>query len=128
MTVKRREEGSRSYPVYRSNRRSEKFRQLKALDMRHRIETCGLLDEIEKEAAPDCIVLFGSAARGEDVRESDVDLYVQSEEMELAFPEHEELLKRSIQLHFQPEFNSYPDELKNNIVNGTVLRGYLKAY
>lgn len=128
--VKTRQEkrGSRTYPVYRSNRNSEKFKHFKTVDMVFRIGGSGILDVIEGETTPDCIVLFGSAARGEDVRSSDIDLYVQSEEKELDLSEYESFLERSVQLHFQPDFNSYPPELRNNIVNGITLRGFLKAY
>ncbi len=77
---------------------------------------------------PDCVVLFGSAARGEDTKNSDVDLYLQSGEKDIDLSEFEERLKRRIQLHYNPEFSSYPEELKNNIINGIVIHGYLTGY
>lgn len=126
--TREKEGGTRIYPVYRANRESEKFKLLKTIDMIYRIGKSGLLEKLETEATPDCIILFGSAARGEDIRGSDVDLYIQSEEKELELSRYESSLKRTIQVHFQPSFDSYPSELKNNIVNGIVLQGNLKAY
>ncbi len=120
--------GSQIYPVYRENRGSEKFKHFKMLDMIFRIRESGLLEKLERETTPDCIVLFGSAVRGEDVKDSDVDFYIQSEERTLELSEFEKFLNRSIQLHFQPNFDSYPSELKNNIANGITLQGYLKIY
>ena len=128
--VKTREkkEGSREYPIYLPNRNSEKYKHYKTIDMINKIRKSGLLEKLEKEVAPDCIVLFGSAANGEDLMESDVDLYVQSEEKDLEISEYQNFLNRSIQLHFNPDFSSYPPELKNNISNGIVLQGYLKVF
>lgn len=130
MLVETREEkrGSRTYPVYRANRGNDNFKHLKTIDMIFRIKSSGLLYELEREASPDCIVLFGSAARGEDTLESDVDLYIKSEERKLDFSQYEDSLKRTLQLHFQPDFHSYPPELRNNIINGIILQGYLEGY
>jgi len=128
--VKTREEkkGSREYPIYLPNRNNEEYKHYKTIDMVNRIKKSGLLEKLEKETAPDCIVLFGSAARGEDLMESDVDLYVQSEEKDLDLSEYQNFLNRSVQLHFNSDFSSYPTELKNNISNGIVLQGYLKVF
>lgn len=126
--IKQKQSRSRTYPVYLANRRGEKFKYYKIIDTLHRIWECNLLDKLVRETAPDCIILFGSAARGEDLRDSDIDLYIQSSEGEIDLHEHEDFLKRSIQLHFQPQFQSYPPELKNNIINGIMLYGYLSVF
>ncbi len=128
--VKTREKqaGSRSYPVYLADRESENFRRYKSIDMVYRIFDTGLLKKLVEKAMPDCIVLFGSAARGEDTADSDVDLYLQCSEKDFELSEYEKALRRDIQLHFRPEFNSFPPELKNNIVNGIKLYGYLEVY
>ena len=118
--------GSRSYPVYLANRESEKFRRYKSVDTVYRIMDSGLLKKLVEKAMPDCVVLFGSAARGEDVADSDVDLYLQCSERGFELSEYEEALRRDIQLHFRSEFDSLPKELKNNIINGVTLYGYLK--
>lgn len=120
--------GERTYPVYSANWESEKFRHYKLIDTLYRIRESGLLETLQKKTTPDCIILFGSAARGEDLRDSDVDLYLQCGEKSLDLSTYEDSLKRNIQLHFQPDFNSYPPALRNNIVNGIVLYGYLTAY
>lgn len=77
---------------------------------------------------PDCIILFGSAARGEDTRESDVDLYIQSRQQDISLFSYEKLLKRKISVLFSDSFNNLSQELKNNLVNGVVLYGYLEAF
>lgn len=120
--------GGKSYPVYLASRENERYKHYKSVDMISRIRESGLLQKLIEDAMPDCIVLFGSAARGEDVKNSDIDLYLQCEEKELDLTKFEDSLKRNIQLHFKPDFVTYSKELKNNIINGTVLHGYLTGY
>jgi predicted nucleotidyltransferase len=117
-----------SYPVYTPNRNSDLFRFYKRMDMIFRLEESGLLEKIWNACSPDSIILFGSASRGEDVRESDIDLLVGSKEKSMDLKRFGGLLRRRISLHFAPDFGKLPNELKNNILNGVMLRGYLKVF
>lgn len=118
----------RTYTVYLADQGSTVFRTYKRLDMLHRLTTGGLVDRLERHYAPDCIVLFGSAARGEDVEGSDVDLFVQAGEDDPPdLGELEETLHRSIELHVRSDARDLPRELRANLVNGVVLYGYLEV-
>ncbi len=117
----------RSYPVYRAKRESELFRFYKKMDVIFRLEETGLIEFLERELSPDAIVLFGSASRGDDISGSDIDLYVQCNEKRMYLDKYEDVLKRKIELHFSDSFKKLPKELGNNIINGTVLSGYLKV-
>ncbi|MBI4020372.1 MAG: nucleotidyltransferase domain-containing protein [Candidatus Aenigmarchaeota archaeon] len=121
-------EKGRTYPTYWANRASEFFRFYKKIDMIFRIRESGLLDLLSSRCDPDCIILFGSASRGEDLMGSDIDIFVASEEKKLELGRHEKGLKRKISLHFSGNFSGLPDELKNNIINGIMLQGYLKVF
>ncbi len=125
--------GERTYPIYKSNLENEEYKNFKKVDMIRRLHEIDLIKHLESSYQPNCIVLFGSAARGEDTEESDVDLYIQAEERTQnnegeKILEFEEKLNREIQLHVKPDFSEYPEELKNNIANGTVLYGYLEIF
>ena len=76
---------------------------------------------------PSVIILFGSASRGEDLKESDLDIFLECKETKLNAEKYEKELNRKINLFFG-EFNKLSSELKNNILNGTVLKGYLKVF
>ena len=119
---------AKPYPFFKANRENEIFKILKVSNMILRIKTSGLLDHILNKTFPDVIVLFGSCARGEDIESSDVDLFVQAKEKRLALDKYEKLLNRKISLFFEENFSRLPKELKNNIVNGIVLKGYLKVF
>ena len=77
---------------------------------------------------PKVIILFGSYCRGEDIEESDIDIFIESKKQEINLDRFERALKRKIEIHFNDNFNNYPKELKNNILNGCVLYGYLEAF
>jgi len=122
--IERVEEGV--YPGYRANK-NERFRLYKKLDLERRLHETGLVKFLkEKLSEPNSIVLFGSAARGEDIEKSDLDLLVVAQEKELDLTEFEQELKREINLQFITKRELKQNrELANNIANGTVLAGHL---
>ncbi len=120
------ERGERIYPIYKRID-NERYRLCKRLDLQYRLEASGLLDFIQWELTPDCIVLFGPAAMGKDVEGSDIDLYVQAGKTELGLDEYEGSLSREIQLHMEDSIDNFPKRLVNNIVNGIVVYGFLEV-
>lgn len=118
------ERGERTYPVYKRIE-NDTYKLCKRLDLQYRLEESGLIDYLVDEVSPDCIVLFGSAARGEDVERSDIDLYVQGSDSEMNLSSYEQSFNRDVQLHFKEYVGEYPEELSNNIANGIVVYGYM---
>jgi len=116
------------YPVYWANRASEDFRLMKKMDTILTLHESGLIEYLNNECAPDAIILFGSAAKGEDLKDSDVDLFLLCEEKKLNLGKFEEKIKRRISLFFNADFNKLSKELKNNIINGIIIKGYLKVF
>ncbi len=82
---------------------------------------------------PECIVLFGSFARGEDIEGSDIDIFILSsrkEELKTLNEignQYEKALNRKINLHLLSSLSKTGDDFKNALVNGIVLYGYLKV-
>ena len=121
-------EKKHTYPSFRANIDSELFKLLKKQNLLFRIQTSGLLDMLEKEFKPNCIILFGSASRGEDTENSDIDLFVQSNESGIKLEKYEKILNRKINLLFEPNIKNLNKELLNNIINGEKMYGYLKVF
>ncbi len=119
--------GSRKFPVYKASN-SKEFREQKKLYNYKAIVESGLSEFLEEKLMPKAIVLFGSYAKGEDDESSDIDLFIECNEERIALDKYTQKLNRSIQLHFNKDFKNYPVELKNNIVNGITLKGYLEAF
>ena len=97
-------------------------------DLLFRLEEIGLLDRLDVAAAPEAIILFGSASRGEDVAGSDIDLFLLASEIAPDLRKEEAALKRTVSLHFAERFSKLPSELRNSILNGIRLRGYVKVF
>jgi predicted nucleotidyltransferase len=116
------------YPVYHANFDSMEFRFLKKIDTIIALRESGLIEYLENQCMPDVIILFGSASKGEDTMESDIDLFLLSKERKLDFHEFETKIKRNISLLFSEDFGELSNELKNNIINGVILKGYLKVF
>ncbi len=120
--------GKRKFPVYKANKINKLFIQCKKIYNVQSIMESGIIRYIEEKLMPKCIVVFGSYQRGEDTEESDVDLFVESKKKDIQLKLFEKKIGRKIEFHFNEHFTSYPKELKNNIINGTVLHGFLEGY
>lgn len=116
--------------LYRADEDSEKFRDIKIFWSIQKIRDSGILDFLEGEFKPKCIILFGSISKGLDNKDSDIDLFLMSPvKKEVDIKKFDKLIGRKIQLFVfnQKELIS-KKELANNILNGIILRGYLDIF
>jgi len=116
------------YPSFRANRDNELFRIYKKNDLILRLYQTGMIGYVYDSCMPDVMILFGSGSKGEDTGESDIDLFLLCKEKRLDLEKFEKMLNRKISLFFEENFSRLSKELKNNILNGTVLRGYIKVF
>ena len=122
------EKGNRKYPLYKANLENKAYKAYKKIYNIIQIRESKLSDFLKDKLMPKSIVLFGSYAKGEDIEDSDIDVFVECKKEEIDISNFEKYLNRTIQLHFKEDFKKYSKELKNNIVNGIVLEGYLEAF
>lgn len=115
------------YQSYVSSR-SDVFKLYKRNDILLRLHESKLVYFLSETFAPDAIVLFGSASRGEDIETSDIDLLIVAKEKDVDLKKFEKKLNRKISLHFEEDVPKIPKELLNNIINGIVVSGYLKVF
>jgi predicted nucleotidyltransferase len=92
------------------------------------IHKSGLIDFLIKEFTPNCVILFGSSSRGEDIETSDMDIFMVAGQKEVDLQRFEDALGRKISIHAIDDFSSLSKELKNNILNGIKLYGYIEAF
>ena len=116
------------YPSFKSNRENELFKLYKKFDIVLKISSSGLLDYLKDNCLPNSIILFGSASKGEDIEGSDIDIFLECKEKKLNLEKYEKFLKRGISLFFREDFNKLNNELKNNILNGVILNGYIRVF
>jgi len=87
----------------------------------------GLFDYIEEELNASCLIVFGSVRKGDYVKESDVDIFVETtKKKELNLSKFEKIIGHNIQLFIEKDVKKLPDHLFNNVINGIKVGGYLK--
>jgi len=127
-------EKEKHYTFYKVNWDAPEYKWAKKFYNIKTILDSGLLDYLDEELTyPEAVVLFGSAAKGEDAERSDIDLFVFSvNKKELNLKEFEKKLGKPIilQLFNKAEFEiakKKNKELINNVINGAILKGYLEV-
>jgi predicted nucleotidyltransferase len=115
--------------VYRGNYDNERFMALKRSLNLYSLYSCDLVSSlVEFYRIPECIILFGSYAKGEDTTESDIDIAIITGQKD--YPEleiYEDCLKRKISLHLIENTKNEKKEFINSLANGIVLYGYLEV-
>lgn len=120
--------GKRKFPIYKANINNKTYRKYKMIYNLIELKESNLIESLKDQLMPKSIVLFGSYQKGEDIENSDIDLFIECKEEKIELTKFKKQLKRNIQLHFKENFKKYPNELKNSIINGIVLEGYLEAF
>lgn len=116
--------------TYSADRNSKKFLVAKRLFNIKLIFDSGLIDYIVKEYFNPVIVLFGSYSKGEDIENSDIDLYVETpKKHKFNLQKFEKILRRRIQVFNYKNISEVSNRhLANNIINGVTLNHFLEAF
>ena len=118
----------RDIHFYRANIDNEDFIEYKKLSILYELHNSGLIGYLWHKLSPKAIILYGSQIKGESTEYSDIDLFIIGREKKINLGEFQEMLKKEIHLFFEDNINNIPKELKNNLINGIVLKGYLKFF
>ena len=114
---------------YTANKGDEKFTLEKKFFNLKSLYDSGLVNFLRTELSNPVIVVFGSYAKGEDIENSDIDLYVETpSKKKIDLKKYEKKLNRKIQLMVHKNLREVGNNhLINNIINGFVLNGFLEA-
>lgn len=115
-------------PLYKAMRENENFIFYKKISILYELHSCGLIEELWNKLAPQAIILYGSSAKGEAIENSDIDIFVIGKEKKVDIERFEDKLGKKVHLMFETELGKVPKELRNNLINGVVLKGYLRAF
>jgi|SRR3989344_2901275 len=116
----------RDIPFYQAIRDNENFILYKKLSIIYELNKSGLIDKLWDLSSPEAIILYGSYAKGESTENSDIDIFIIGKEKSMDLTEFEKKLGKKIHLMF--EAKSISNELKNNLINGIILKGYWKVF
>ena len=111
-----------------ANKDTDQFKTLKRSYTLYLLTETGLVSSInEAFGNPPTIVLFGSAAHGEDTETSDIDIAVITQKsLNLNLTTYEKKLHRKIKLTILPP-RKIEKEFLNTLANGITLEGYLEV-
>lgn len=115
--------GKRKFPYYFTNISNNDFIKFKRLYNLFLLFDSGIIEFLKNKIMPNSIILFGSFFRGEDLEDSDIDLFVESEIKNIDLKKFEKKLKRKINLNFNSDINNLKKPFLNNLINGIVLYG-----
>jgi predicted nucleotidyltransferase len=103
------------------------FRTKKINFFIEKIVGSGLISEIVSVLNPSCVILFGSIRRGDSVKESDIDLFVESSiKKDVNLKKYERKLGHGVQLFIRKNMDELQPRLFNNVVNGIKIYGSFK--
>jgi predicted nucleotidyltransferase len=118
----------REIPFYTAVRDSSNFILYKKISILFELNNTGLVDYLWDKLSPEAIVLYGSFSKGESIENSDVDLFILGKDKNLELVNFEKKLNKKIHLLFKGSVKEIPKELKNNILNGIILKGYMEVF
>ena len=114
------------YPTYIANSLNQKYKFYKKNYMVSKLMDSTIVEHIQKEVLPSSIILFGSVAKGTFNEKSDIDIFVEAKETVLNIRKFERRLGKKVNLLFEQNLNNLSRELRNNIINGIILYGFIK--
>lgn len=117
----------REVPFYQAIRDTPNFILYKKLSIIYELNHSGLIDYLWESLSPSAIILYGSFSKGDSIENSDIDLFIIGKETKIDLEKYQKLFGREIHLLFKQEPKKIPKELKNNLINGIVLKGYFEA-
>ena len=118
----------RDVPFYTAMRDSANFILYKKISILFELNKSGLVDYLWDGLSPEAIVLYGSFAKGESIENSDVDLFILGKEKNVGISEFEKKLNKRIHLFSKESLKEISHELKNNVLNGIIIKGYIKVF
>ena len=114
------------YAYYEANRHSIIYRYEKSQVIIKQIVESGLIEYLEKEINPKCIIIFGSIQKGTYHKQSDVDIFIQANYKKVDLEKFNSKIGHNISLFFEKHPKKLSKGLLTNIINGLVLSGQLE--
>ncbi|MBI2669354.1 nucleotidyltransferase domain-containing protein [Candidatus Woesearchaeota archaeon] len=110
--------------------RSETYLLEKKLYNIKQVYGSGLINYLKIELSNPAIVLFGSFAKGEDIENSDIDLYLETpSKKQVDLENFKKILKREIQIFRYKDLKEITNpHLANNIINGIIVNSYIEVF
>ncbi|TKJ17703.1 hypothetical protein CEE44_04185 [Candidatus Woesearchaeota archaeon B3_Woes] len=113
-------------PYYISNYKSYSYKNKKKLFALNKMYDSGFLNHLSSLPKAKTVIIFGSFARSDWYRNSDIDIFIYGGLEDLKLAKYEMKLHRDIQVfvcHNQKELNKFGEGLIRNIIKGNIVKG-----
>lgn len=115
--------------VFSADRTSKQFLLEKTLFNIKQLHESKLINKFIEEFNNPPIILFGSYSKGEDVEDSDIDIYIESPRKLKDLRFFDKKFNKEIQLFIYKKMQDIENKnLANNIINGIKLNGYVEVF
>ncbi len=101
---------------------------IKKISILFELNQSGLIDFLWDKISPEAIILYGSWSKGESTENSDIDLFIIGREKNIDLEKYEKIIGAKVHIIFEQDIKKISNELKNNLINDIVLKGYLKLF
>ncbi len=115
-------------PYYLSNHDAPQYRNRKKLFALSKLYDSGFLDHLASLPKAEAVILFGSFARSDWYKDSDIDVFIYGEPEGLKLVEYEMKLKRDVQVFAcsnKEGLRKFGEDLIRNIIKGNIVKGDL---
>ncbi len=115
-------------PYYKGNFESPAYTNLKKLYAINKFYKTGFLNHLMSLPKAKTVIVFGSFARADWYKESDIDLFIYGNAEELEQGKYEKKLGKEIQTFIcknEKELKKFSPGLIRNILRGNVIKGYV---
>jgi len=116
------------FPYFTAGEDNPAYKAKKKQYILDRIYESGLITELLDSDSIQVAIIFGSAARGDWYKDSDIDLFILGDSKGMKKSRYETRLKRDIEVHefsSRKEIKEVKTGLMSNIVNGYLIKGKL---
>ena len=116
------------FPHFVVGRNNPVYYSLKRVYILEQLHTSGLLSRLLSSNAK-TIILFGSMARGDWYKDSDIDIFVLGDISDFKKSTYERRLGRHIELHVfkdRKEIDDVKTGLIKNVINGYIVKGKIQ--
>lgn len=118
------------FPYFTAGNKNPVYQSRKRIFMLNKLHESGLIRDLLNLNAK-TVIIFGSIAKGDWYKDSDIDIFIFGSAKVLEKHKYELKLKRNIELHIfenKKEIEEIKTGLINNIINGFIIKGGIQDF
>lgn len=119
------------FPYFTCGSNNLAYQSRKRIYALEQLHSSGLASHLAGLKKAKAVIIFGSIARGDWYKDSDIDIFIYGSPEGIKKHEYEQKLRRKIELHTfesKEDIKSVRTGLINNIINGYIIKGQVQDF